>query len=58
MLALGRDFKLLAQNDLGETVMATPAVSDGVLYIRGRKHLFASGSTDKPGAYPTVRRLQ
>jgi hypothetical protein len=24
--------------------MATPAISDGVLYIRGRKHLFAVGA--------------
>jgi hypothetical protein len=43
-LAPGREYKLLAQNDLGETVMAAPAISDGVLYIRGRKHLFAVGS--------------
>lgn len=41
VLALGPEYKLLAENDLGETVMATPAVYDGVLYIRGRKHLFA-----------------
>ncbi len=43
VLALGREYKLLAENDLGETVMATPAISDGVLYIRGGKHLFAVG---------------
>jgi outer membrane protein assembly factor BamB len=44
VLAPGRDYKLLAQNELGETVMATPAISDGVLYIRGRNHIFAVGS--------------
>ena len=44
VLAPGRDYKLLAQNELGETVMATPAIADGVLYFRGRKHLFAVGS--------------
>lgn len=43
VLALGRAYKLLAENELGETVMATPAISDGVLYIRGGKHLFAVG---------------
>lgn len=43
VLAPGRAYKLLAENDLGETVMATPAISDGVLYIRGGKHLFAIG---------------
>ncbi len=43
VLALGSEYKVLAENEVGETVMATPAVSDGVLYIRGRKHLFAVG---------------
>ena len=43
VLAMGREYKLLAENELGETVMATPAISDGVLYIRGGKHLFAVG---------------
>ncbi|MGA2131597.1 MAG: PQQ-binding-like beta-propeller repeat protein [Bryobacteraceae bacterium] len=46
VLALGHDYKLLAENDLGETVMATPAIADGVLYLRGGKHLFAIG--EKP----------
>lgn len=44
VLALGPEYKLLAENELGETVMATPAVVDGVLYIRGRNHLFAIGA--------------
>jgi outer membrane protein assembly factor BamB len=44
VLALGPNYKLLAENELGETVMATPAIADGVLYIRGRKHLFAIGA--------------
>jgi outer membrane protein assembly factor BamB len=46
VLALGAKYKLLAENEIGETVMATPAISDGVLYLRGAKHLFAIG--DKP----------
>jgi outer membrane protein assembly factor BamB len=41
VLAKGREYKLLGENELGETVMATPAISGDVLYIRGRKHLFA-----------------
>jgi outer membrane protein assembly factor BamB len=41
VLALGPQYQLLAENDLGETVMATPAIKDGVLYVRGAKHLFA-----------------
>jgi hypothetical protein len=43
VLALGPEYKLLAENEIGETVMATPAIADGVLYIRGGKHLFAIG---------------
>jgi outer membrane protein assembly factor BamB len=43
VLAQGPQFKQLAANDLGEQVMATPAISDGVLYVRGSKRLFAIG---------------
>ncbi|HTQ56881.1 MAG TPA: PQQ-binding-like beta-propeller repeat protein [Bryobacteraceae bacterium] len=46
VLALGSEYKLIAENDLGETVMATPAIADGVLYMRGGKHLVAIG--EKP----------
>ena len=44
VLAPGREYKLTAENDLGETVMATPAISGDVLYIRGGSHLFAIGA--------------
>ncbi|MBM3735744.1 MAG: pyrrolo-quinoline quinone [Acidobacteria bacterium] len=44
VLALGNQYKVLAENDLGEQVMASPAVSRGVLYMRGRSHLYAIGS--------------
>ncbi len=43
VLAPGNEFKLLGENELGESVMATPAIAEGVLYIRGRNHLFAIG---------------
>lgn len=36
----GRTFELLETNELDEVVMATPAISDGVLVIRGAKHLW------------------
>jgi outer membrane protein assembly factor BamB len=39
----GRTFKHLATNSMGETVMATPALSDGVMYVRGAATLFAIG---------------
>jgi outer membrane protein assembly factor BamB len=44
VLRLGRDFRLVAENELGESVMASPAIAGGVLYLRGRKHLFAIGA--------------
>jgi len=44
VIAPGREYKLVGENEVGETVMATPAISDSVLYVRGRKHLFAIGA--------------
>ncbi|MBL8229455.1 MAG: PQQ-binding-like beta-propeller repeat protein, partial [Bryobacterales bacterium] len=43
VLAQGREYKLLAENELGEQVMASPAISSGVLFIRGTRHLYAIG---------------
>ena len=37
----GPEFKLLAQNPMAEICMATPALSEGVLFIRTQKHLVA-----------------
>ena len=39
----GRDFALLGTNPMGEPLMATPAIADGHLYVRGSSHLFAVG---------------
>ena len=44
VLALGREYRELAVNELGETLMSTPAIADGVLYFRARNHLFAIGA--------------
>jgi len=38
-----KDFEVVSQNPMGEVLMATPAISDGTLYIRGEKSLFAVG---------------
>jgi outer membrane protein assembly factor BamB len=43
VLALGKEYKLVSQNELGEQVMASAALAGDVLYIRGRQHLFAIG---------------
>ena len=37
----GPEFEILAENPMGETLMATPALSEGVMYIRTRGHLVA-----------------
>jgi outer membrane protein assembly factor BamB len=39
----GEAFKHVSTNSMGETVMATPALSDGVMYVRGASTLFAIG---------------
>ena len=41
VLKPGATFELKAKNLLGEVAMATPAISDGVLYYRTRGHLVA-----------------
>jgi outer membrane protein assembly factor BamB len=43
VLQQGKEYKILAENELGEPVMASPAVVDGTLYMRGGRHLFAIG---------------
>ena len=37
----GRKPEWLATNPMGEVLMATPAISDGIVFVRGIKHLFA-----------------
>ncbi len=39
----GAKFELLAQNSVGELLMATPALSDGMMFIRAHHHVFAVG---------------
>lgn len=41
VVATGPEFKLLARNPMGEVCMATPALSDGMLIVRARGHLYA-----------------
>ena len=47
VIAAGREFKQLATNSMGELVMATPALSDGVMYVRSASSLFAVGRGGK-----------
>ncbi len=39
----GPELELLAVNPVGETCMATPAIADGVLFLRTERHLIALG---------------
>jgi outer membrane protein assembly factor BamB len=43
VVAAGNTFKHIATNSMAETLMATPALSEGVIYVRGAASLFAIG---------------
>lgn len=43
VLKAGREYQLLATNSLGEIGMATPAISEGVIYFRTGQGLLAIG---------------
>ncbi|HKX29195.1 MAG TPA: hypothetical protein VJ302_15980 [Blastocatellia bacterium] len=36
----GPRYELLTVNPMDEVLMATPAISEGMIIVRGRKHLF------------------
>jgi hypothetical protein len=37
----GAEFKQIAVNSMGDLLMATPALSDGAMYVRTARYLFA-----------------
>jgi hypothetical protein len=43
VIKAGATFEVLAKNPLEETVQASPAISQGQIFIRTEKHLFAIG---------------
>jgi outer membrane protein assembly factor BamB len=43
VIGAGEKFSQIAQNSMGELLMATPALSDGVMYVRSASSLFAVG---------------
>jgi outer membrane protein assembly factor BamB/protein tyrosine phosphatase (PTP) superfamily phosphohydrolase (DUF442 family) len=43
VVAAGQQFSHIATNTMGELLMATPALSDGVMYVRSAESLFAVG---------------
>jgi outer membrane protein assembly factor BamB len=44
----GPKYELLSTNPVGEVMMATPAISDGLVIVRGLKHVFAFGESVEP----------
>jgi hypothetical protein len=46
---MGPKFEMLARNNLGETIVASPAIAHGQIFIRGEKHLYCieEGSKQK-----------
>ena len=47
VIKAGSEFQLMATNHMGEVLMATPALSEGTMYMRGRHHVFAIGQSKK-----------
>jgi len=37
------EFEIVADNDMGEALVASPAISNGQIFLRGEKHLFCVG---------------
>jgi hypothetical protein len=43
VIKAGPAFELLAENDLAEYTLSSPAISNGRIYLRTEKHLYAIG---------------
>jgi outer membrane protein assembly factor BamB len=43
----GASYELVARNEVGEKTFASPAISDGQLFLRGDKHLLCIGAAAK-----------
>lgn len=50
----GPRYELLATNPVGEVMMATPAISDGMIIIRGEHHVFGIGER-RPSPAPSTK---
>ena len=44
----GPKYELLSKNPVGEVMMATPAISEGIVIVRTVSHLYAFGATEQP----------
>ncbi|MEI6900553.1 MAG: PQQ-binding-like beta-propeller repeat protein, partial [Bacteroidota bacterium] len=43
VIRAGAEYELITSNPVGEICMSTPAISDGLFFIRGQHHLFCFG---------------
>jgi len=41
----GPEMKIVAENSLGDSCFASPAISNGQIFVRGEEHLFCIGAT-------------
>lgn len=42
----GPSFELLAHNTMGEVIMASPAISDGTLFVPAMQHVYATAAPE------------
>lgn len=49
VIEAGPEFKVLAKNPIGEKVQASPAISQGRIFIRSAEHLYCVAETNAPG---------
>jgi len=43
VIKAGKEFEVLAKNDLGERSLASPAIADGAVFLRSKDHLWKIG---------------
>lgn len=43
VVALGKELEVLARNDLEDTILATPAIANGCIYLRSDNYLYCIG---------------
>ena len=48
VLAAGADWKVLATNEIGESILATPAILEGRIYLRTESKLYCFGEAAAP----------
>ena len=46
VVQVGEQPKVLAVNALGETMLATPAIANGAIYLRSDQHLYCIGAKE------------